>query len=91
VHEEINSKYKYQSSSFVSTTTNSQYLHGRLHSEKPPATISQKTHQARNHKVEHDWVHDKPREKARIGAGFGALQTAKKKHALEHSLVHDKP
>ena len=51
-------------------------------------------------------MHDKPEKKTRIGARFGAQQTAKKgthwstiwcstnrekKHALEHDLVPDKP
>ena len=70
----------------VSTTTNSQYLHERLKianiAEKPPATISEKTHQARNHKGEHDLVHDRRRGKARVGARFGARQTEKSSYII---------
>jgi hypothetical protein len=40
--------------------------------------------------LEHDLAQDKPGKKARIGARFGAWQTAKK-HAMEHDLVHGKP
>ena len=43
----------------------------------------------KKHALEHDLVHDKTRKKKnkRIGARFGARQTAKKKHALERGLV----
>ena len=56
--------------------------------------------------MQHDLVHGKPPKKTRIGARFGARQTAKKntnrstiwcttnfqkKHSSEHDLVHNKP
>jgi len=98
VHEEINSKYKWQFSSFGSTTTTTsgQYLDERLKTanvaEKLPATISQKTRQDRNYKVEHGLVHDKPQKKSTHWSTiWRTTNRKKKKNALEHDLVHDKP